>query len=154
MILAWFLGLLAFSTAAFAAAYCIRLVQERLRPWIERVAIDAVGHELAALERRFDDLQEGFDGLPATWEQVRDETIRLHNRARHHVRRISKELEARGLEEGEIDGLSEELGLSDDEGSGDQGMLELPGLVEKEAEAAPETAMSRAFQYKWSRRSG
>ncbi len=72
-----------------------------------------------------EELKAEVDRLPFRWEEIRNETRRLHSRAYHHVKRVKDSLSEHGLEDADIESLATELQLVDDEPGDDQGVLSL-----------------------------
>ena len=65
-------------------------------------------------------LREHVEKLPFRWEEIRNETRRLHSRAYHHVKRVRASLEEHGLEDADVESLATELQSVDGEsGEGD-----------------------------------
>lgn len=144
------IGLLILGVAALAALG-IFAVQKWGQPLAQQ-AIEAYwSGRWTDLVARVETLERDTEALPRTWEEFSKDAKRNKDRAHYHVRRVQKELEARGLSDGEIDALEGELRSADGEGGDGQGLLPLHDAMAK-VPAVEADWRTQALNQKWGRR--
>lgn len=122
------------------------------RKWVVpviRTALEAYwSQRWQEVDERLRALEEDVGSLPRVWEEFSRDAKKAQERARWHVRRVKKELDRLGYEDGEIDGLDAEIRERDGGGGNGQGMLPLHDALE-EGPSAPTDPLSQALIHKW-----
>jgi len=147
--------LIGWSSVLFFLALTVFLGVIALKKWafpVAHAALEAWWSERwGEINERLRNVEEDLVALPRTWEEFARDAKKAQERARWHVRRVKKELEARGFEDAEIDTLDGELFRTDGEGGNGQRLLPLHDAVET-VPPAPENWRTRALNQKWGSR--
>lgn len=124
-----------------------------VRKWgfpVARTALEAYWRERwDEVNERLRGLEEDVGKLPRVWQEFANDAKKSQERARWHVRRVKKELEARGLTDAEIDSLDGEIRNRDGAGGDGQRMLELSEAVEARPPRPPEDPLTAVMRRKW-----
>ena len=101
-------------------------VMERM----EKVHVAYMEGPRSEFEARMRHLEDLCEMLPQRWDQIRKEAERFDGRARSAVRRVTEELEERGLSDDTINALNFEVRQRHGEGSPEGELPAMPAPVE------------------------
>ena len=129
----------------------IFLVQKWGKPLFQEVQERSWSLLAADLVVRVETLEADTERLPRTWEEFAVDAKKIHERTRWHIKRVKKELQARGLSDEEIDTLDGTLRPVDGEGSQGSQLQLLPEVVaEIPTGTSAEDWRTKALKRKWS----
>jgi hypothetical protein len=132
---------------AFLGVY---LVRSWGQPLLKAVVEGSQSIRWEATEDRLEAIERDLERLPRVWEEFADDARKTSQRAGWHVKRITKELAERGLQDDEIDALGSSLRPIDESGGNGSGMQSLQAPVEEIPAPAPEESWrEKALRRKW-----
>jgi len=141
-------GVLALGVTALVALGAL-FVQKWLRPLLDLVVGRYMERPIRLLDERIKQLESDVDELPKKWDDIRDASKKLRDRATYHTRRVRAELGALDLADPELDAIADSLRGANGEGEPEG---ELPLVLADVAEASEEDEMTRALKHKWANR--
>lgn len=145
--------LIAFATILAAALLWVILGYVVLRRFgmpTAKVALEAYWSERwKEIDDRLSALENDVGSLPRVWEEFAKDAKKSQERARWHVRRVKKELEERGLSDGELDSLDSEIRTRDGERGNGQGLLPLHDAMAEIPASPPEDPITQVLRRKW-----